>query len=245
MGQKGNAESGDEDLMDVLLRLKNSENLQFPITDINIKGVIYDMFTAGTDTSSATAEWAMSEIMRNPRVLAKAQAEVREICKGKATVEEADIVKMKYLKLVIKETLRLHPPIPLLPRASRENRKVNGYMIPDKAQVLVNAWAIMRDPTYWDEPETFKPERFEDKNMEYMGTQFEYIPFGTGRRSCPGMTFGLANIELPLAHLLFNFDWKLPNGMMPEELDMDEIAGITVTRKNNLCLVATAFQPSQ
>lgn len=203
------------------------------------------MFTAGTDTSSATTEWAMSELMKNPRVLAKAQAEIREICKGKRRVEESDIQRMDYLKSVIKETLRLHPPIPLLPRASRENREVNGYTIPDKAQVLVNAWAIMRDPSYWNEPETFKPERFEDKNMEYMGTQYEYIPFGTGRRSCPGMTFGLANVEQPLAHLLFNFDWKLPNGMAPEDLDMDEIAGITVARKNNLCLIATAYQPLQ
>ncbi|KAL3498415.1 hypothetical protein ACH5RR_041147, partial [Cinchona calisaya] len=200
-----------------------------------------DIFTAGTDTSSATTEWAMSELMKDPTVMAKAQAEIRQVCRGKKTIEEADIQKLNYLKMVIKETLRLHPPIPLLPRASRENRVVSGYMIPDKAQVLVNIWAIGRDPQYWDDPECFKPERFEKKSIDYVGNQYEYLPFGTGRRTCPGITFGIANVEIPLAHLLYHFDWTLPHKMKPEDLDMDETAGITAGRKNSLYLVATEY----
>ncbi|XP_027079904.1 premnaspirodiene oxygenase-like [Coffea eugenioides] len=240
-GKMGNAVSGEEDLIDVLLRLQESGNLQMPITDRNIKGVLFDIFTAGTDTSSVTSEWAMSELMKHPRVMAKAQAEVRQVCKGKETIEEDDIQKLVYLKVVVKEALRLHPPGPLIPRASRENREVKGYMISNKSHVLVNAYAIARDPEYWDDPEMFKPERFDQKSVDYTGSDFQFLPFGTGRRMCPGVTFGVANIELPLAHLLFHFDWSLPNGMKPNDLDMDEAAGLSINRKNNLYLVATAY----
>ena len=203
------------------------------------------MFTAGTDTSSSTTEWAMSELMRHPKAMAKAQEEVRRVCKGKKTIEESDIQQLHYLKMVIKETLRLHPPIPMLPRASRENREVNGYMIPENIQVSVNAWAIGRDPEYWEDAESFKPERFEQNSIDFMGGHYQYLPFGTGRRICPGITFGLVNVEFPLAHLLYHFDWKLPNNMKPQDVDMEEIVGITLGKKNNLNLIATPYDPSR
>ncbi|KAL3537116.1 hypothetical protein ACH5RR_000482, partial [Cinchona calisaya] len=242
IGRKGNAESGDEDLIDVLLRHQESDtDLQIPITARNIKALILDIFTGGTDTAAATIEWALSELMRHPGVMVKAQAEVRQVCKRKKTIEESDIQNLKYLKTVIQETLRLHPPAPLLPKQSRENCEVNGYMIPDKTQILVNVWAIGRDPEHWDEPEKFKPERFEQKSFDYMGTQSEYIPFGAGKRMCPGVTFGAATVELSLAYLLYRFDWKLPNGMKPNDLDMAEISGLTADRKTNLQLIAIPY----
>ncbi|KAK4388942.1 Premnaspirodiene oxygenase [Sesamum angolense] len=105
-------------------------------------------------------------------------------------MEESDVHGLKYLKLVIKETLRMHPPIPLLPRACREECEVEGYTIPLKAKVMVNTWAMGRDPSYWPEPENFKPERFEENSIDYLGAHYQYLPFGSGRRICPGMTFG-------------------------------------------------------
>ncbi|KAL0447520.1 UNVERIFIED_CONTAM: Premnaspirodiene oxygenase [Sesamum latifolium] len=240
--RRGNGEVGNEDLVDVLLRIKDSGELEFPIGNDNIKAVIYDMFSAGTDTSSTAIDWTMAELMRNPRVMAKAQAEVREVFKGSKIIQETDLQKLKYLKLVIRESLRLHPPVPLLPRASREERQISGYTIPAKVKVLVNNWAMQRDPEYWTNPETFEPERFENQALDFLGADFQFLPFGTGRRMCPGMTFALANVELPLAQLLYSFNWKLPNGVRAEDLDMIESPGITATRKAALFVVATPYE---
>ncbi|KAI3468315.1 hypothetical protein Pfo_024978 [Paulownia fortunei] len=241
---KQSGEFGGEDIVDVLLRMKKNGELEFPITNDNIKAVIFDMFSAGTETSSTTIDWAMAELMRNPRVMAKVQTEVREAFKGKTTVEESDVQGLKYLKLVIKETFRLHPPIPLLPRACRDECKVDGYSIPLKSKVMINIWSMGRDPEYWHQPEIFQPERFENSSTDFLGNNFEYIPFGAGRRICPGMSFGLANVELPLAQLLYHFNWKMPNGMTPADIDMTEAEGIAVSRKNGLFLVPTVYNSS-
>lgn len=160
----------------------------------------------------------MLEMVKNPRVMREAQSEVRRVFEGKGTVDETCIHELKYLKSVIKETLRLHPVFPLLlPRECSKNCEVNGFEIPAKTRVIVNAWAIGRDSNLWPEPENFHPERFLNSSVDFMGTNFEFIPFGAGRRICPGILFALPNVELPLAQLLFHFDWKLPNGMKPED----------------------------
>jgi cytochrome P450 len=274
-GKRDNGELGSENLVDVLLRKQQSEDLDVPITDDSIKAIIFvsplsikhcvrslnhyifyfvsvsismfvllqDMFTAGTETSSTTFDWAMTELMRNPQVMAKAQAEIREAFKGKKTIEESDIQKLKYLKLIIKENFRVHPAVTVLPRACREECEVDGYTIPYKAKVAVNIWALGRDPEYWEEPEIFKPERFENSSVDFLGNNFEFIPFGSGRRFCPGMNFGIANIEVPLAQLLYHFDWKLPHGMNHNDLDMSEIPGVSVQRKNNLHVIAAPYNP--
>lgn len=168
-----------------------------------------DMFLAGTETSATVLDLAMVEMMRNPKVMEKAQIELRQILKGKRRVKENDLKEVRYLKLVIKETLRLHPPLPLLlPRECREQCAINGYDIPIKTKVIVNAWAINRDVEFWEDAESFVSERFNDSrnNMEFIGQEFEYLPFGGGRRMCPGISFGLANIELTLAQLLYYFN---------------------------------------
>ncbi|XP_009606204.3 premnaspirodiene oxygenase-like [Nicotiana tomentosiformis] len=243
---KNNNELGGEGLIDVLLRLMKEGGLQFPITNDNIKAIIFDMFGAGTETSSTTIDWAMVEMIKNPSVFAKAQAEVREAFREKETFDENDVEELKYLKLVIKETFRLHPPFPLLlPRESREETDINGYTIPFKTKLMVNVWAIGRDPKYWDDVESFKPERFEHNSMDFIGNNFEYLPFGSGRRMCPGISFGLANVYLPLAQLLYHFDWKLPTGINSSDLDMTESSGVTCARKSDLYLTATPYQPSQ
>ncbi|KAL1354747.1 cytochrome P450 71D8 [Arachis hypogaea] len=242
--KEGRTDVEEEDLVDVLLRVQQSGSLQTNLTITNVKAVIGDIFAAGMDTSAATLEWGMSEMMKNPRVMAKLQAELREALKGKKTIQESDIEELSYLKLVVKETLRLHCPTPLLiPRECTEETNIHGYDIPVKTRVMVNVWAIGRDPQYWHDAESFIPERFEDSSLDYKGNNFEYLPFGGGRRICPGMNFGVASITLPLALLLYHFNWQLPDGMKPEDLDMTEVPGLAIARKHPLCVIATPYQP--
>ncbi|KAL4618676.1 hypothetical protein ACB092_06G027700 [Castanea dentata] len=145
---------------------------------------------------------------------------------------------------IIKDTLRLHPAIPLLiPRECGERCRLNGYEIPVKTKVIVNAWAIGRDLKRWTEAEKFQPERFLDSSIDYNETNFEYIPFGAGRRICPGITFGMVNIKLPLALFLYHFDWKLPTRIENEDLDMNEAFGTGVRRKNDLQLIPIIYHP--
>ena len=185
----------------------------------------------------------MAELIKNPRVMKKAQNEVRDVFCRKGSVDETAISEMTYLKSVVKETLRLHPSAPLLvPRECGQKCEINGYEIPAKTKVLVNAWAIGRDPSYWTEPESFIPERFLDSPIDYKGTKFEYIPFGAGRRICPGISFGVSNIELPLAMLLYHFDWKLPGGLKQEDLNMTE--SFAASRKDDLHLIPIAYDLS-
>ncbi|KAI3681181.1 hypothetical protein L6452_35966 [Arctium lappa] len=234
-----NGESED-DLLDVLFTIKESGGLQIPITDNNIKAVFVNMFTGGTDTSAMTIEWAMTEMMKNPNVMEKAQKEVRETFKGKKTIVEDDLKDLVYLKLVIKETLRLHPPLPLLlPRECMEQCQIDGYDIPIKTKVIVNAYACAVNPEYWEDAESFKPERFDKSSVDFMGTNFEFVPFGSGRRMCPGITFGLTSIEFALAQMLYYFDWKLPSGLSPKDIDMTENDGATATQKVPLSVTPT------
>ncbi|CAM0948978.1 unnamed protein product [Alopecurus aequalis] len=242
-GRDGTAVEGGEDLVDVLLRVRKEGGLEVPLTMGVIKAVIRDLFNAGSETSATTLQWAMSELMRHPNVMQKAQAEVRDQMQGKPTVTEDDLASLKYLRLVIKETMRLHPAGPLLPREAMETCKILGYDIPKGTTLLINAWAIGRDPKHWKDPEEFKPERFESGMIDYKGTNFEYIPFGSGRRICPGMTFAEANMEIVLATLLYHFDWELPGGAKPEEVDMTEAMGLTVCPKNDLYLHAVVLVP--
>ncbi|XP_015161140.1 premnaspirodiene oxygenase-like [Solanum tuberosum] len=243
---KTNGELGGEDLIDVLLRLMEDGDLQFPITNDNIKAIVYDMFSAGIETTSTIIDWAMVEMIKNSSILFKAQAEVREAFRGKETFDENNIEELKYLKLIVKEILRLHPPLPLmLPRECREVVDIDGYTIPSKTKLIVNVWAIGRDPKNWDDAESFKSERFEQSSVDFAGNNFEFLPFGSGRRICPGISFGLANVYLPLANLLYHFDWKLPPGIKSSDLDMTESDGASCPRKSNLHLIKTPYQPSQ
>ena len=202
-----------------------------------------DVFGAGSETSSTAVEWAMSEMLRNPRIMERAQAEVRAAFGEEGNVSERRIHELKYLNAVIKETLRLHPPAPLLvPRECSEECVIDGYRIPAKAKVIVNGWAIARDSRHWKDPEKFEPERFLDSEIDFKGRDFEYIPFGAGRRIFPGIAFAIPSIELPLAQLLFHFNWELGGGLKPEELDMEETMGLTVRRKNDLYLIPVPYK---
>ncbi|XP_061349591.1 phenylacetaldehyde oxime monooxygenase CYP71AN24-like isoform X2 [Gastrolobium bilobum] len=192
-----------------------------------------DMYVAGSDTTSTNLEWAFAELVKNPNTMKKVQQEVRRVVGKKSKVDENDVNQMNYLKCVIKETLRLHPPVPLLiPRETISSVKLKGYDIPPKTRVFMNAWAIQRDPELWDNPEEFLPKRFEGNQVDVKGQDFQLIPFGIGRRGCPGISFGLASTENILANLLYWFDWKLPKtGVLMQDLDMSEVNGLTVSKK--------------
>ncbi|KAG2669122.1 hypothetical protein I3760_14G020400 [Carya illinoinensis] len=171
----------------------------------------------------------MSELVKNPRVMEKAQAEVRRVLEGRS-INETDVQKLDYLRAVVKETLR-------------EKCEINAYEIPSNTEVLINIWAMGRDPKYWIDANYFRPERFYDSSVDFKGTNFEYIPFGSGRRICPGMSFALASVELAICHLLYHFNWKLPNGIKPEALYMSESPGLTPKRRKDLHLIATPWIP--
>ncbi|RCV22213.1 hypothetical protein SETIT_4G203000v2 [Setaria italica] len=234
----------DEDLLGVLLRTQEEGGFGCPLDVGDIKAILAELFLAGSESTSTTIIWAMAELMRNPSVMKRAQTELGCALQDKSTVTEDDLVNLPYIKLIIKETLRLHTPGPLLlPRECQESCEILGYDVLKGTIVLVNAWAICRDPKYWDEPEVFKPHRFEECTTDFMGTDFCYTPFGAGRRICPGLAFALANLELVLAVLLFHFDWQLPSGVIPSELDMEEEVGISVRRKRDLFLHPTLRVP--
>nr|GEW10663.1 premnaspirodiene oxygenase-like [Tanacetum cinerariifolium] len=236
----------NECLVDVLLRLKHEGGLDEPLTTDNIKSVLLDVITGASENSSNIVEWAMTEMLRNPSVMEKAQSEVRQVIgkKDKPTIEESDLPKLNYMKMVVKETLRFHPPVPLLlPRESMERCTINGYEIPSNTRAIINYYAITRDPVSWKDPNEFNPERFQDETKDYRGHDFEYIPFGAGRRACPGISLGMANTELSLVTLLYHFDWELPDGEKPQDLDMNETLGMTCYKTCNLRLVPTLRFP--
>ncbi|VAI33919.1 unnamed protein product [Triticum turgidum subsp. durum] len=234
-----------EDMLDVLLdAMEHPAATDVPITHDNIKAVIMDMFAAGTETSSSTIEWALAELMKNPKEMDKLQDEVRTKMEGEASW--CDIGHLSYLRLVVKETMRLHMPAPLLvPRVCKEQCRVGGYTIPAGSRVVINAWAMGRDPRYWEDADAFRPGRFLGTSVDFKGGDFEFLPFGAGRRMCPGIEFGLAGVELCLAQLLFYFDWTLPGGMAPKDLDMSEtsIGALSVVRKEPLRLIPSIHAP--
>ncbi|XP_022776235.1 cytochrome P450 71A1-like [Durio zibethinus] len=238
---RGTAKEGNkEDFVDVLLRVQKRDYLEVPITDDNLKALVLDMFVAGTDTTAATLEWTMTELARHPEMMKKAQEEVRSIACKAGRVDESHLQHLHYIKAAIKETMRLHPSVPLLvPRESMDECILDGYKIPAKTRVLINAYAIGRDPNSWENPLEYNPMRFEDTNIGAKDQDFRFLPFGGGRRGCPGYTFGLATVEIALARLLFHFDWALPQGAGTDDVDLNEIFGLATRKRTPLVLVPT------
>ncbi|ESQ42676.1 hypothetical protein EUTSA_v10013314mg [Eutrema salsugineum] len=241
--QKNREERSEDDFVDLLLRLEKEEAVlgYGKLTRNHIKAILMNVLLGGINSSAITMTWAMSELTRNPRVMKKVQSEIRDQIGKKnktriVSLDETD--QLKYLKMVIKETWRLHPVSPLLvPREVISEFKVNGYTIQPKTRVHVNTWAIGRDPEVWKDPEEFLPERFMDCDIDAKGQHFELLPFGSGRRICPAMYMGTATVDFGLANLLYHFDWKLPEGLDVEDIDMDETSGLTSHKKHDLLLV--------
>nr|GMD31383.1 cytochrome P450 71A3-like [Ipomoea batatas] len=224
-------EEGDGlDFVHILLDIQRENKIGFPIHRDTVKALILDIFLAGTHTVYTLLEWIMAELIKNPKVMKKLSSEVRTL------KTSDDLETMQYLKAVIKETLRLHPPIPLfVPRRAFHDVKVMDFHVATGTQVIVNSWAIGRDPIVWENPEEFKPERFLYSNVDYKGMHFELIPFGAGRRGCPGVAFTANMIELALATLVHEFDFASTE----DDLDMSEGIGLTTSKKIPLTVIAT------
>ncbi|XP_044505158.1 flavonoid 3',5'-hydroxylase 2-like [Mangifera indica] len=222
---------GKPDFLDVLLAsLENSDDDQ-RLTITNIKALLLNLFTAGTDTSSSIIEWAIAEMLKNPIILKRAHEEMDRVIGRNRRLQESDLSKLPYLQAICKETFRKHPSTPLnLPRVSTEGCVVNGYYIPANTRLSVNIWAIGRDPNVWENPLDFTPERFFSEKyakIEPRGNDFELIPFGAGRRICAGTRMGIILVEYILATLVHSFEWRLPDGV---ELNMEEAFGLALQK---------------
>ncbi|XP_051133354.1 6,7,8-trihydroxycoumarin synthase-like [Andrographis paniculata] len=231
-----------DDILDVLIRLREGSSCSVELSWNSIKALLMDIFIAGIDTTAASIVWTMTALMKSPNVMKKLQLEIRETLGQKNLVDEDELQKLPYLKAVINESLRLYPPAPLLvPRETMDKGILKGYEVEPKTIVYVNAWAIARDPENWDNPEEFLPERFLNSDIDVRGHDFRVIPFGSGRRICPGLFMATTSLELIVANLVYAFDWEFPEGVMPEDIDMDALPGLTMCKKEPLCIVPKTY----
>ncbi|XP_016567381.2 geraniol 8-hydroxylase isoform X1 [Capsicum annuum] len=221
------------DVLEALLSITEKDPRDMDHT--RIKYMLLDLFAAGIDPTTTTLEWAMAEVLKNPEIMKKVQVELAEIIEKELPIEEADVSQLPFLQCIIKETLRMHPSAPLLlPRTVEQDVELCDYIIPKSSQVLINVWAIGRDSTFWEDPLVFKPERFLSLDLDIQGQNFEMIPFGDGRRMCPGLPLALRMLSVMLGSLLNSFNWKLEADIEPEELDMEEKFGITLAKARPL-----------
>ncbi|KAL4198233.1 hypothetical protein AMTRI_Chr03g44850 [Amborella trichopoda] len=240
-----------QDMVDILLRISKDEGAEMKLTRENIKAFVLDIFGAGTDTSATTMEWALAELVNNPNIFAMARDEIFSVVGRQRVVEESDLPNLPYLQAIVKETLRLYPVGPLILRESTQDCKVGGYDIPKGAHIFVNVWAIGRDPNSWEDPLKFKPERFivesGGTNVDVKGQNFHLLPFGSGRRMCPGTSLALLVVETALASLIQCFDFRVHNSsqdMGGNKVDMEEGRGMTLPRAHPLiCSPVAHFNP--
>ncbi|CAN6466448.1 unnamed protein product [Victoria cruziana] len=220
------------DFLELLLELTEDPSSGF--TRESIRPLLTDLFIAGSDTSTTTTEWAMTELLAHPEKMFAAQSELKRAVGTQRHVKESDIQQLPYLQAVVKETMRLHPPAPIIPRRADVTVNVAGFTIPKNTRVLVNTWAIGRDPTRWEDAASFSPERFLDSDINFMGKDFHFIPFGAGSRICPGLPLGIRMVHLVLASLLHSFSWKVRDGMTPDQLDVKAEFGLTLHKATPL-----------
>ena len=202
--------------------------------------IIQNLFTAGTDTSASTLEWALAQLINHPDIMKKAKEEIDQVVGGKRLVQESDIPNLPYLQAIVKETLRLHPAAPVIPRKSRQDCNVLGYDIPANTHIFINVMAINKDPNHWENPLEFKPERFENNMVDVRGQQFHFLTFGTGRRMCPGISLAHHIMHTTLGAMLQCFDWKAGKDGNLTSVDMEEGTGLTLPRANPLVCVPVA-----
>ncbi|XP_065855845.1 iridoid oxidase-like [Euphorbia lathyris] len=229
--RKSTKERDAKDFLDTILEYESNGNGPDKISTHNMLIIILEMFFGGTETTSGTTEWLMVELFRSPEAMRKVKEELNRVVGPKRKVEESDLDELPYLQAIIKETMRLHPVIPLLiPRNTLEEIKFMKYVIPKDTQVFVNAWAIGRDPDTWEDPLCFRPERFLNSNIDYKGQNFELLPFGSGRRICAGMPLAHRILHLTVASLLHCFDWEIDQNSAVEATDLKEKFGFTVRK---------------
>ncbi|KAL0443915.1 UNVERIFIED_CONTAM: cytochrome [Sesamum latifolium] len=222
-----------KDFLEVLLECEGNGNddQRHKISEHELNMIITEVFLAGSETTSSSIEWAMVELLSHPEIMRKAKNELAQVVGKSNKFEEGHIESLPYLQAVLKETLRLHPPIPfLVPRRAIQETNFMGYQIPKNTQLFVNAWSIGRDPECWDDPLSFKPERFLGSKIDYKGQNFELIPFGAGRRICAGIPLAHRMLHLVLGSLLHEFDWRVDEIGKNAMMDTKERMGVTVRK---------------
>ncbi|KAL1808042.1 hypothetical protein ACET3Z_025032 [Daucus carota] len=245
--ENSDAEYAPKDFLDLLLDMHEDDSLEIKLSIDKIKAIVLDMFTAGTDTSANVIEWAIAELINHPVIMEKARSEIDSVIGKSRLVEESDIVDLPYLQAIVKETLRLHPTGPLIPRQASEGCTIGNYYIPAETRIFVNVWALGRDPDYWENALEFKPERFITTSSENEGSgkgqldvrgqHFHLLPFGSGRRGCPGTTLALKIVQTTIAAMIQCFDWNVV-GNTP--VNMEEGTAITLSRAHPLICVPVA-----
>ncbi|KAF9600115.1 hypothetical protein IFM89_003662 [Coptis chinensis] len=254
-GNEGLGKQKMTDFLSILLDISDDENSSIRLTRENIKAFLFDFLSAGTDTSGIVVEWAMSELINHPCILEKARKEIDSIVGQNRLVNETDIPNLSYIQAIFKETVRLHPPIPIFERESTQDCKIGGYLIPAKTILFISNWSICRDPNNWKDPLEFQPERFmsdseTDDNagiVDVRGQHFNLLPFGSGRRGCPGVSLAVQVVPTVLALLIQCFHWKIAgygDEMTGKLVDMTERPGLTVPKAQPLMLVpSTRLRP--
>nr|XP_043638725.1 cytochrome P450 93A3-like [Erigeron canadensis] len=242
--RKMNTKLEVKDLLHILLDTAEDKSQKIQLTRENIKAFIFNIIAAGIDTTSLTTEWALSELINHPKVLKKAREEIDRVVGKDRLLQESDLPNLPYLQAIAKESLRLHPGAAIIPRRATEDSTVTGYHIPANSTIFVNAWALGRDPEYWDNPLEFIPERFDDSQVDLRGQHFGLLPFGTGKRMCPGMSLALQLLPAMLGSMIQCFEWKAGKDGNLTSVDMEEASGITLPKANPLvCVPVARFDP--
>ncbi|XP_009595838.1 labd-13Z-ene-9,15,16-triol synthase, chloroplastic-like [Nicotiana tabacum] len=235
--------NGKKDFVQILIELMEQKDIGISLDLVKIKAMLVDIVIGGTDTVITTVEWVMAELLNNPEIMAKVQQELKHVVGTNNIVEESHLPKLHYLDAVLKETLRLHPALPLLiPKRPSKSAIVGGYTIPEGTKVFLNVYAIQRDPQVWENPLEFQPERFlnHSTNLNYSGNNFKYLPFGSGRRICAGLPLAEKMLMFVLASSLHSFDWKLPER---EKVDLSDGFGLVIKKSKSLFAIPTPRLP--
>ncbi|ESQ47874.1 hypothetical protein EUTSA_v10022051mg, partial [Eutrema salsugineum] len=234
----------DTDLMDELLVAHRDENAEYKFSRNHIKSLFVDLFIAGTDTSRHATQWTMAEINNNPNVLDKLREEIDSVVGKTRLVQETDLPNLPYLQAIVKEGLRLHPPGALFTRTSREGCRIKGFYVPENTPLVVNAYAVMRDPDSWEDPNEFKPERFLASSRSGIEDErdhtLKYIPFGSGRRGCPGSNLAYIFVGIAIGVMVQCFDWKIKG----DKVNMEEAPrALVLTMAHPLQCIPVARTP--
>ncbi|WCJ33952.1 cytochrome P450 family 705 subfamily A polypeptide 27 [Euphorbia peplus] len=237
----GGDQDQDKDVMHILLETCRDPNAQVELTRPHIKYFILELFMASIDTESAAIQWTMAELINHPTVLNKLRLEINSVVNSDRLVNESDSPNLPYLRAVVKESLRLHPPVPLIHRECIKDCKINGYDVKSNSRLLVNAYAIMRDPDTWRDPDQYIPERFMEFDQNKGIHEFSYIPFGGGRRGCVGTTHAHALMYASVGALVQCFDWRVKDG---DKIDISVANGFSGTMAPPLlCYPITHLNP--